>query len=135
MSGVTFDKKSAKRIAAATRRVEGTSRGSSPDRRDSSAGMQVVFFILDEALDAATSSLTGAVTAQATVYAGDPANPPVMAADRSTYAAQDLITSTPARTEWVTNRSLDMAGVSGAAGLAIRVNGELLIFWVDCTAG
>jgi len=97
--------------------------------------MQVVFFILDEALDAATSSLTGAVTAQATVYAGDPANPPVMAADRSTYAAQDLITSTPARTEWVTNRSLDMAGVSGAAGLAIRVNGELLIFWVDCTAG
>ena len=86
-------------------------------------------------MDAATDSLTGAAVAQATVYASDPANSPVMAADRSTYTPQHLITSTPARVEWVVNRSLDFTASSGAAGMAIWINGELLVFWVDCTSG
>lgn len=136
MSGVVFDRKSAERVAAATRRVESTPRAVHDARRDTSGGSQVVFFVLDEPLGAATNSLTGAAAAQATVYASDPTNAAVMAADRSTYTPQELITSSPtARMEWVVNRSLDMTGSTGAAGMAIRVNGELLVFWVDCTSG
>lgn len=133
--GVQFDKKSAQRVAAATKRVESTPRGGTAGRRGSNPLAQVVFFVLNETLDAATDSLTDAAVARATVYASDPANPPAMADDQSTYAPQELITSTPARTEWVVNRSLDLAAGDGAAGMAIRVNGELLVFWVDCTAG
>lgn len=133
--GVQFDKKSAERVARATKRVEATPRGGTADRRGNTPSTQVVYFILDESLDAATDSLTDAAVARATVYVSDPANPPAMAADQSTYMPQELVTSTPARTEWVVNRSLDLAAEAGAAGMAIRVNGELLVFWVDCTAG
>lgn len=133
MAGVAFDKKSAQRIGAATKRVEAMPRGGNATRRDGSPLPQVVFFILDDVLGAATDSLTGAATARAKVYAGDPSNPPVMAADQSTYTPQGLITSSPARVEWVVNRSLDMAAQANTAGMAIRVNGELLVFWVDCT--
>lgn len=135
MSGVVFDKNSAKRVASATKRVEATPRGGMAERRGTLPANQVVFFVLDEALGAATDSLTGAAAARATVYAADPANAPVVAADQSTYTPQELITSSPARTEWVVNRSLDLTAVADAAGMAIRVNGELLVFWVDCTAG
>lgn len=135
MSGVVFDKKAAQRVAAATKRVEAMPRGGNAARRDTLPAMQVVYFILDEDMDVATDSLTGATAAQATVYTGDPANPPVMADDRSTYTPQELLTSTPDRVEWVVNRSLDMDAVANTAGMAIRVNGELLVFWVDCTAG
>jgi hypothetical protein len=135
VSGVQFDKKSAKRIAEATKRVESTPRGGDGARRGRNNSPQVVFFVLDEALEAATDSLTGAASARATVYTSDPADPPVVAGDLTTYAPQGLTTSTPARTEWVVNRSLDMTGDANAAGMAIRVNGELLVFWVDCTAG
>lgn len=133
--GVQFDKKSAQRVAAATKRVESSPRGGTADRRGNTPSTQVVCFVLDEPLGAATDSLTGAATARATVYTSDPANPPVMAADQSTYAPQELVTSSPARTEWVVNRSLDLAAIASAMGMAIRVNGELLVFWVDCTAG
>lgn len=133
--GVQFDKRSAARIAAATRRVEQTPKGGNAERRGSQASVRPVFFVLNEDMDAATDSLTGAAVAQATVYASDPANPPVMASDRSTYTPQHLITSTPARVEWVVNRSLDFTASSGAAGMAIWINGELLVFWVDCTSG
>ena len=102
--GVQFDRKSAERIAAATRRVEQTPRGGNIDRRGSHDSLRPVFFVLNEDLDAATDSLTGAFAARANVYASDPANPPVMAADRSTYTPQELTTSTPARVEWVVNR-------------------------------
>jgi hypothetical protein len=136
MSGVVFDRKSAERVASATKRVEAMPRSVRDVRRDTLGGAQVVFFVLNEPLGAATDSLTGADAARATVYVSDPANAPVMAADRSTYTPQDLITSSPtARVEWVVNRSLDMTGSTGAAGMAIRVNGELLVFWVDCTSG
>jgi hypothetical protein len=94
-----------------------------------------VFFVLNEDMDAATDSLTDAAAARATVYASDPASPPVMATDRSTYTPQGLTTSTPARVEWVVNRSLDFSASAGAAGMAIWINGELLVFWVDCTSG
>ena len=133
--GVQFDRKSAERIAAATRRVEQTPRGGNIDRRGSHDSLRPVFFVLNEDLDAATDSLTGAFAARANVYASDPANPPVMAADRSTYTPQELTTSTPARVEWVVNRSLDFVASAGAAGMAIWINGELLVFWVDCTSG
>ena len=133
--GVQFDRKSAERIAAATRRVEQTPKGGNVQRRGSHDGLRPVFFVLNEDMDAATDSLTGAFAAQATVYASDPANPPVMAADRSTYTPQDLTTSSPARVEWVVNRSLDFTASAGAAGMAIWINGELLVFWVDCTSG
>lgn len=136
MSGVVFDKKSAKRVVAATKRVEATPRGGNATRRDTLPAVQVVFFVLVDALGAATDSLTGAAVARATVYASDPANPSVMAADQSTYTPQELVTSSPsARVEWVANRSLDLAASAGSAGMAIRVNGELLVFWVDCTVG
>lgn len=136
MSGVQFDKKSAQRVASATKRVEAMPRGGAATRRGAGSSGQVVFFILVDALGAATNSLTDAAAARATVYASDPDNAPAMAADQSTYTPQELITSTPdARVEWVVNRSLDLAAVAGTAGMAIRVNGELLVFWVDCTAG
>jgi hypothetical protein len=136
MSGVQFDKKSAQRVASATKRVEAMPRGGAATRRGAGSSGQVVFFILVDALDAATNSLTDAAAARATVYASDPDNAPVMAADQSTYTPQELITSAPdARVEWVINRSIDMSGEPNAAGLAIRVNGELIVFWVDCTAG
>lgn len=133
--GVQFDRKSAQRVAAATQRVEATPRGGTTDRRGDTPSTQVVFFVLDETLDAATDSLTDAAVARATVYSSDPTNPPVMATDQSTYTPQELVTSSPARTEWVVNRSLDLAASADAMGMAIRVNGELLVFWVDCTAG
>ena len=136
MSGVQFDKKSAQRVASATKRVETMPRGGNATRRDSGSSGQVVYFILNETLDVASDSLTGASAARATVYSSDPDNAPAMAADQSTYTPQELITSAPdARVEWVVNRSLDMDAVTDTAGMAIRVNGELLVFWVDCTAG
>ena len=136
MSGVQFDKKSAQRVASATKRVEAMPRGGAATRRGAGSSGQVVYFILNETLDVASDSLTGASAARATVYSSDPENPPVMAADQSTYTPQELITSEPdARVEWVVNRSLDMDAVTDTAGMAIRVNGELLVFWVDCTAG
>ena len=136
MSGVQFDKKSAQRVASATKRVEAMPRGGAATRRGAGSSGQVVYFILNETLDVASDSLTGASAARATVYSSDPDNAPAMAADQSTYTPQELITSAPdARVEWVVNRSLDMDAVTDTAGMAIRVNGELLVFWVDCTAG
>lgn len=136
MSGVQFDKKSAQRVASATKRVEAMPRGGAATRRDSGSSGQVVYFILNETLDVASDSLTGASAARATVYSSDPDNAPAMAADQSTYTPQELKTSAPdARVEWVVNRSRDMDAVTDTAGMAIRVNGELLVFWVDCTAG
>ena len=136
MSGVQFDKKSAQRVAIATKRVEAMPRGGAATRRGAGSSGQVVYFILNETLDVASDSLTGASAARATVYSSDPDNAPAMAADQSTYTPQELITSEPdARVEWVVNRSLDMDAVTDTAGMAIRVNGELLVFWVDCTAG
>lgn len=136
MSGVQFDKKSAQRVASATKRVEAMPRGGAATRRGAGSSGQVVYFILNETLDVASDSLTGASAARATVYSSDPDNAPAMAADQSTYTPQELITSEPdARVEWVVNRSLDMDAVTDTAGMAIRVNGELLVFWVDCTAG
>ena len=133
--GVQFDRNSAARIAAATRRVEQTPKGGNAERRGSQTSLRPVFFVLNEDMDAATDSLTDAAAASATVYASDPASPPVMATDRSTYTPQGLTTSTPARVEWVVNRSLDFSASAGAAGMAIWINGELLVFWVDCTSG
>ena len=137
--GVQFDKRSAQRVASATKRVETMPRGGAATRRDSGSSGQVVYFILNETLDVASDSLTGAAVARATVYASDPENPPVIVDDGSgllTYTAQNLKTSAPdARVEFVVNRSLDMDAVTDTAGMAIRVNGELLVFWVDCTAG
>lgn len=136
MSGVQFDKKSAQRVASATKRIEAMPRGGAATRRGAGSSGQVVYFILNETLDVASDSLTGASAARATVYSSDPDNAPAMAADQSTYTPQELITSEPdARVEWVVNRSLDMDAVTDTAGMAIRVNGELLVFWVDCTAG
>ena len=139
MSGVQFDKKSAQRVASATKRVETMPRGGAATRRDSGSSGQVVFFVLDDVLGAATDSLTDAASARATVYAGDTETPPVIVDDGTgllTYTAQNLKTSAPdARVEFVVNRSLDLAAVAGTAGMAIRINGELLVFWVDCTAG
>jgi hypothetical protein len=133
--GVQFDRNSAARIAAATRRVEQTPKGGNAERRGSQTSLRPVIFVLNEDMDAATDSLTDAAAARATVYASDPASPPVMATDRSTYTPQGLTTSTPARVEWVVNRSLDFSASAGAAGMAIWINGELLVFWVDCTSG
>ena len=133
--GVQFDRKSAARIAAATRRVEQTPKGGNAERRGSQTSLRPVFFVLNEDMDSATDSLTDAAAVRATVYASDPASPPVMATDRSTYTPQGLTTSTPARVEWVVNRSLDFSASAGAAGMAIWINGELLVFWVDCTSG
>ena len=99
--GVQFDKRSAQRVASATKRVETMPRGGAATRRDSGSSGQV---------DDGSGLLT--------------------------YTAQNLKTSAPdARVEFVVNRSLDMDAVTDTAGMAIRVNGELLVFWVDCTAG
>ena len=133
--GVQFDRRSAERIGHATKRVERMPRGGNADRRGSNNGVRVGFFVLNEAMAAATDSLTGAVAVRATFYAGDPANPPVMGAAQATYSPQELITSATPRVEWVVNRSLDLAANEDAAGMAVRVNGEWLVFWVDCTAG
>ena len=135
MSGVKFTLEAAKRVAAATKRVEAMPRGGSSDRRSNYSPLSVSFFVLNEALAVATDSLTGASAAQATFYTSDPGNPPVMASDLSTYTPQELITSDTPRVEWVVNRSLDISGDSNAAGMAVMVNGEWLVFWVDCTAG
>ena len=88
MSGVVFDKKSAQRVAAATKRVEATPRGGNAARRDTLPATQIVFFVLNEELQAATNSLTAAAAARATIYTSDPANPPVMATDQSTYTTK-----------------------------------------------
>jgi hypothetical protein len=134
MSGVQFDRRSARRIATATKRVEAMPRGGNADRRGTLPSTQVLFFVLQDSLDVATDPLTGATAAKATVYAGDPANPPNAAADGSTYTPQELVTSDTPRTEWVVNRSRDFSADTGAIGVAVRVNGELLVFWVDCSS-
>jgi hypothetical protein len=135
MSGVKFSKKSAERVAAVTKRVEAMPRGEHQIRRGNITGTLVAYFILNDPLAAATDSLTGAAVAQATFYASDPDNPAVMAAGQTTYTPQELATSSPARVEWVVNRSLDLAANADAGGMAVFVNGEWLVFWVDCTAG
>jgi hypothetical protein len=135
MSGVKLSREAAKRMAAATKRVEALPHGNVRDRRSNHSPGSIAMFRLDEALLAATDARTGAAVARATFYSSDPDSPPVMAADRSTYTPQTLRTSTTPRVEWVVNRSLDFTADAKAMGMAIMVNGEWLIFWIDCTAG
>ena len=135
MSGVNFTRSGAKRLTDATKRVERMPRGRETSRRTGQgSGESLIFFQLQEPLQKAGNSLMDARAAQATAFFPDEEQPAYQPDDASSYVPAVFKTSTPPRTIWVVNRSLDFEGITGGSGMAQFVGGEWLVIWVDCTA-
>lgn len=116
-----FSVPDAKRIAAATKRVEG-SPGTFvrvPERtaRRGQATGAIRDAELTANLSAASNSKTGATTAAAKFLVPDPNN------------AGDLMDGDAFT---VTNRSLDLTGLSGDYIVVARIAGEWRPIWMDC---
>lgn len=117
-----FSVPDAKRIAAATKRVEG-----SPGtfvrvpERVSRLGASLSALVRDAeltaSLSAASNSKTGASTAAAKFLVADPDNP------------GDLMDGAAFT---VTNRSLDASGLSGDYIIVARIGDEWRLIWIDC---
>ena len=137
---VQFDRSSAERIARTVREHESTPKGPLPERRPLPPNVTTFAqFQLDENLEAATNSLTGAKSAKAWRFWQDPDNPAVWDGGTETYTPQQMLKFDDNDAEdiplpiYVVNRSLQASAAKGTYGIAIFTDNEWLVVWLDCS--
>ena len=136
---VQFDRSSAERIARTVREHELTPKGPLPERRALPPNVTTFAqFQLDENLEAATNSLTGAKSAKAWRFWPDTDNPAVWDGGTETYTPQQMLQFDDNDAEdiplpiYVVNRSLQASAAKGTYGIAIFTDNEWLVVWLDC---
>jgi len=139
MMGVNFEKGSAERIARTVREHEATPKGPHRERSDLPPNIAgFAQFRLDESLSAATDSLTGAASALATRLYSDPnvtAQYVVPGGGApAVYTPQELqLAPSSLESIYVVSRSLQATAPAGTYGIAIFVDNEWLVVWLDCS--
>jgi hypothetical protein len=137
---VQFDRSSAERIARTVREHELTPKGPLPERRPLPPNVTTFAqFQLDENLEAATNSLTGAKVAKAWRLWPDYENTAAWDNATETYTPQHMLKfddeTDPdiSLSIYVVNRSLQASAAKGTYGIAIFTDNEWLVVWLDCS--